>query len=149
MSREAPQLYARAAPRLQALLRDSLVQVGIMTACMTAAVVIGTPMATRAMVITFIAIVLLYEPVCITLAGGTIGHVSQNLRVVRATDLGPVSFGRALLRTVVKGLIGIWVFITVYVTPRSQAVHDLVAGTVVVPRNAVTVQSRGFALEKA
>jgi hypothetical protein len=34
-------------------------------------------------------------------------------------------------------------------TSRSQAVHDLVAGTVVVPREPPAVPARGFAVEKA
>jgi uncharacterized RDD family membrane protein YckC len=102
------QLYARAAPRLQAWLRDSLVYVAIVVLCMVAAVALGTPGATRAAVVACIALLVLYEPVCVAAAGGTIGHLSLNLRIVRAEDLGPVSFGRALIRSVVKLLFGVW-----------------------------------------
>ena len=93
---------------------------------MVAAVAIGSPRATQASVIACIVILLLYEPVSIAVAGGTIGHLSLNLRIVRASDLGRVSFGRALVRTVVKGLIGLPVFLAVYVTRKCQGVHDLV-----------------------
>jgi len=144
----AEQLYARTAPRLQAYLRDFLVYMGILVLCMVAAVAIGTPIAAQASVIAYIAILLLYEPVCIAVAGGTIGHLSLNLRVVRASDLGRVSFARALVRTVVKGVLGIWVFAAVYFTRKSQALHDLVAGTVVIPRHPLAVPPRGFALER-
>jgi uncharacterized RDD family membrane protein YckC len=144
------QLYARAAPRLQAWLRDFLVQLAIPATCITTAVLLGTEIAVRALVIICGAILVLYEPVCIAVAGGTIGHVTMNLRVVRARDLGHVSFGRALVRTIVKSFIGLWVFIAVYFTRRSQGIHDLVAGTVVVPRDAAaTVPRRGFAIERA
>lgn len=143
------QLYARAAPRLQAYLRDFLVYMAILVGCMTVAVVIGTPVATQASVISYIAILLLYEPLSIALFGGTIGHLSLNLRIARARDFGPVSFPQALLRTVVKGLIGLPVFLAVYFTSRCQAVHDLVAGTVVIPRDPAAVPPRGFALERA
>ena len=142
------QLYARAAPRLQAWLRDGLVQVGIVALCLTAAVMLGTPMATRAIVISAMATILFYEPVCIAVAGGTIGHLSLNLRIARASDLGRVSFGRALLRTVVKAFVGIWVFMAIYFTRRSQGLHDLAAGTVVVPRHAVAGAPRGFTVER-
>lgn len=144
-----PQLYAGVPPRLQAYLRDFLVQVVILVLCMTVAVTVGTPAGTRASVIACIALLLLYEPICVAVAGGTIGHVSANLRVVRARDLGPVSFGRALARSAVKSALGLWVFVVVYFTRRSQALHDVVAGTVVVPRDPESVTSRGFALEKA
>jgi uncharacterized RDD family membrane protein YckC len=141
------QLYARAAPRLQAWLRDFLVQMAIVATCLTTAVLLGADMAVQAILITCVVILALYEPVCIAVAGGTIGHVTMNLRVVRASDLGRVSFGRALARTIVKALFGLWVFIAVYFTRRSQALHDLAAGTVVIPRDAAaTAPRRGFAL---
>jgi uncharacterized RDD family membrane protein YckC len=142
------QLYAGVPPRLQAYLRDFLVQVAILVLCMTAAVTMGTPAGTRASVIACIALLLLYEPLSISLAGGTIGHLSLNLRIVRAGDLGPVSFGRALARSAVKLVLGLWVFIVVYFTRRSQGVHDLIAGTVVVPRDPTVVPPRGFAVER-
>jgi uncharacterized RDD family membrane protein YckC len=148
MAQVPGQLYARAAPRLQAWLRDGLIQVGIVVICVTAAVMLGTPMAARAIVVSMIVTILFYEPVCIAVAGGTLGHLSLNLRIVRASDFGRVSFGRALLRTVVKAVVGIWVFIAIYFTRRSQGLHDLAAGTVVVPRNLASAPQRGFTVER-
>jgi uncharacterized RDD family membrane protein YckC len=143
------QLYARGAPRLSAWLRDGLVQVAIVAVCLTVAVLLGTEVATRAIVVTCMATVLLYEPVCIALAGGTIGHLSMGLRIVRAHDLGRVSFPRAVLRTVVKALFGVWTFMAIYFTRRSQAIHDLATDTVVVPRDVATAPRRGFVTERA
>ena len=142
------QLYARAAPRLQAYLRDFLIYMGVLVSCMASAVAVGTPIATQTSVITYLVFVLLYEPVCIAVAGGTIGHLSLNLRIARASDLGRVSFARALVRTVVKGVLGLLVFLAVYLTPKCQGVHDLVAGTVVIPRDPAAVPPRGFTVEK-
>ena len=144
----AAQLYARAAPRLQAYLRDFFVYIAILVSCMVAAVAVGSPRATQASVITCIVILLLYEPVYIAAAGGTIGHLSANLRIARASDLGRVSLGRALVRTVVKGLIGLPVFFAVYFTRKCQGIHDLAAGTVVIPRDPTAVPPRGFTVEK-
>jgi uncharacterized RDD family membrane protein YckC len=107
---------------------------------------VGTPIATQASVLICIGLLLLYEPVCI--AGGTIGHLTLNLRIVRSSDLGPVSFGRALVRTVVKGLLGLWVFMAIYFTRRSQGLHDLLAGTVVIPRNPAMISPHGFIKER-
>ena len=142
------QLYARAAPRLQAYMRDFFVYIGIIVVCMGTAVAIGTPAATRVLVVTCIVLVLGYEPLSISWFGGTVGHLTLNLRVVSAENLGPVSFGRALLRTVVKGLVGVWAFIAIYFTRRSQGLHDLAAGTVVIPRAGSVVPRSGFAVEK-
>ena len=144
----AGQLYARAAPRLQAYLRDFFVYMAVVVSCMLVAVAIATPIATQVSVVAGILFLLLYEPVCIWMAGGTIGHLSFNLRIVRAEDLGPVSFKRALIRTIVKGLLGVWVFMAIYFTRRCQAVHDLAAGTVVIPRDGSKVSGTGFAMEK-
>ena len=144
----AGQLYARAAPRLQAYLRDAFVYVAVPVVCMLVAVTIGTPIATQVNVVAAILFLLLYEPVCIWKAGGTIGHISLNLRVARAEDLGPVSFKRALLRTMVKGVVGVWAFMAIYFTRRCQAVHDLAARTVVIPRDGSTASRTGFAVER-
>jgi uncharacterized RDD family membrane protein YckC len=145
---ESGQLYARAAPRLQAYLRDFFVYMAIVVSCMLVAVAIGTPAATRALVVVCMLSVLLYEPLCVSLFGGTVGHLSLNLRIVTAEDLGPVSFRRALLRTVVKGVVGVWAFVAIYFTRRCQAVHDLAAGTVVIPGEGSRVSGTGFAMEK-
>jgi uncharacterized RDD family membrane protein YckC len=142
------QLYARAAPRLQAYLRDFFVYIAALGLLYALAVGIGSPLATQIAVIAYIAIVLLYEPVAIALAGGTIGHLSLNLRIARASDLGRVSLLRALVRTVVKGLVGLPVFLAVYLTSRCQVVHDLAAGTVVIPRDPSAVPSSGFTVER-
>lgn len=112
---------------------------------MTTAVMVGTSLATQASVVACIAFVLLYEPACIAIAGGTVGHL---IRIVHSSDLGRVSFLRAVCRTLVKGILGLWVFIAVYFTRRCQARQDLAAGTVVVPRNPALAPTTGFATEK-
>ena len=142
------QLYARAAPRLRAYMRDFFVYIAILVSCMTAAVVIGSDMVTRVSVIVCGALLLLYEPVSIAVAGGTIGHLSTNLRIVRANDLGRVSFARALVRTFVKGVLGLWGFVSIYFTRKCQGIHDLAAGTVVIPRDPAGVPAHAFAVEK-
>lgn len=116
---------ARAAPRLKAYLRDFFVYIGVSVVFMTTAVMVGTSLATQASVVACIAFVLLYEPACIAIAGGTVGHLTQNLRIVHSSDLGRVSFLRAVCRTLVKGILGLWVFIAVYFTRRCQALKIL------------------------
>jgi len=44
-------------------------------------------------------------------------------------------------------VLGLLVFLAVYMTPKCQGVHDLVAGTVVIPRDPAAVP-RGFTVEK-
>jgi len=144
----AGQLYARAAPRLQAYLRDFLVYMAILVSCMLVAVTVGTSLATQICVVSCIVTFMFYEPVCIALAGGTIGHLSLNLRIAREQDLGPVSFRQAFVRTLVKGLLGLPIFLFIYFTAKSQGIHDLAAGTVVIPRDPSAVVPRGFTAAK-
>jgi uncharacterized RDD family membrane protein YckC len=127
----APQVYARATPRLRALIRDWLVQGTIVLAIWLPASIVQSSL--RIVGPVGLLAFLLYEPLFLTFQGATIGQRAMNLRVVRARDLAPVSFPRALLRTLVKSTLGIPAFLVMYFTRRHQALQDLAAGTVVVP----------------
>jgi hypothetical protein len=103
---------------------------------------------TQTLVLAWLLALVLYEPLFVARAGGTIGHRSLNLRVVTASNLGPVSFPRAIIRTIVKAVVGIPVFLAVYFTAKHQGLHDLVAGTVVVPRDSSEIRNEWFTAER-
>jgi RDD family protein len=103
---------------------------------------------TQTLVVVWLLALVLYEPLFVARAGGTIGHRSVNLRVVTASDLGPVSFPRAIVRAIVKAAVGIPVFLAVYFTAKHQGFHDLVAGTVVVPRDSSEIRNEWFTAER-
>lgn len=133
-------LYARATPRLRALIRDLAVQFAILLCLVVPPTVMANQDLLRVLAPVSLLAFVFYEPVLIAARGATLGHSSMNLRIVRARDFGRVSFPRALLRTVVKVIFGLPSFVAMYFTSKHQAIHDLVAGTVVVPREARRVR---------
>ena len=136
--------YARVTPRLEAFIRDLIVQGTILVGFFTAGSLAGEKNTLQILVPVGLLTFLSYEPVLITLRGATIGQRAMNLRVVRASDFGGVSFPRALLRTFVKMVLGFSAFAAVYFTARHQALHDLAAGTVVIPYDATIARPGWF-----
>jgi uncharacterized RDD family membrane protein YckC len=127
--------YARFLPRLRALFIDVII---IMAAIFTAvfiAVVVRSDDLARPLGVLVAALWLLYEPLLVSLAGGTVGHRLCNLRVVDDRTDGNVSFLKAAARTVIKALLG-WVsFVSMLTTRRSQAIHDLLTRSTVQMRD--------------
>jgi uncharacterized RDD family membrane protein YckC len=74
---------------------------------------------------------LLYEPILVSAAGGTLGHIFTNLRVVDDRNGGNVSFLKACVRFVIKGLLGWYSFVVLSATRRNQAIHDLMTRSTV------------------
>ncbi len=140
----APTQYARLGPRVRAVIRDLFIySAGIVLLVLLDSFVPAGPVLRGAMIV-IVATLILYEPVSVSWFGGTIGHRSLNLRVVRAADGSRVTFPRSLLRIAVKAVTGIVGFLAIELTRRYQGIHDLVAGTVVVPRNT-SIAETGFA----
>ena len=128
-------------------MRDLLVYFAIAGAFLIPAMLIPIDGVTRLLVSAGLVALLLYEPVMVTAAGGTIGHRSLNLRVVRASDFGRVPIHRSVIRVVVKAVLGVPVFLAVYFTSKNQGLHDLAAGTVVIPSGSADIGRGGFDTE--
>jgi len=77
-----------------------------------------------------VAALLLYEPVLVSVTGGTLGHYFTNLRVVDDRG-GNVSFLKAFARMIIKGLLGWYSFVILAATRRNQAIHDLMTRSTV------------------
>lgn len=123
--------YARFLPRLRALLVDSIILVVAIFTAVSIAVAVRSDDLARPLGFSVATLWLLYEPLLVSLAGGTIGHRLSNLRVVDDRTNGNVSFLKAVARTVIKGVLG-WVsFFTMLTTRRSQAIHDLLTRSTV------------------
>jgi uncharacterized RDD family membrane protein YckC len=85
----------------------------------------------RITALVFIAVI--YDPLCTSVLGATIGHAYVGIRVRRDTaDGGNILFHFALLRYMVKLALGILSLLTVSRHPKGKALHDMVAGSVVV-----------------
>jgi uncharacterized RDD family membrane protein YckC len=78
----------------------------------------------------FVALFLLYEPLC-TCLGGTLGNYIKGLRVKRVGNTGKrINFLQAVVRYIIKVALG-WVsFLTIHGTPKRRALHDLAVGSV-------------------
>ena len=100
-------------------------------AAVSIAVVIRSDHLARPLGFSVAAAWLLYEPVLVAFAGGTIGHRRCNLRIVDHRTGANVSFLKAVLRTLIKAALG-WVsFVSMLTTRRSQAIHDLLTRSTV------------------
>jgi uncharacterized RDD family membrane protein YckC len=84
-------------------------------------------------VFAFVFIFLLYDPLFTSFTGGTIGHRLIGIRVRKEQDeTCNITFLPAVLRYIVKALLG-WVsLLTISGNNKGRAIHDYVAGSVVV-----------------
>jgi uncharacterized RDD family membrane protein YckC len=83
-------------------------------------------------IILFLAIWVVYEPLCTTL-GFTLGNYAKGIRVRSFSDPNEkINFLQAIVRYLLKLSLG-WVsFFTVHTNYAKRAVHDLVAGSVMI-----------------
>jgi len=74
---------------------------------------------------------LLYEPVLVSATGGTLGHRWSNLHVVSERTGGNIGLGMAYVRLFVKGVLGIYSFLSMTLGERPLAIHDMASGSTV------------------
>lgn len=84
-------------------------------------------------VFTFLSIFLLYDPLLTSFTGGTIGHRLIGIRVKKERDEQcNIQFPIAVLRYIVKATLGWISLLTIGGNNKGKAIHDYVAGSVVV-----------------
>jgi len=135
--------------RFQALLWDT----GVVMIAIVATGILGTaasriPGAGLAMLILMLAEVLLYEPIMVAYSGATLGHRRLNLRVVDESTGENPSFMRALLRYLVKLMLGLPSFAAMALTRRHQAIHDRISRTTVRIRDMSIAEPHHWVLER-
>lgn len=80
-------------------------------------------------------LVILYDPICNSTLGYTFGAFLFKFRVRSATNTDKkLSFGKAFIRFVVKLLLGGISFLTIHSDSMRRAIHDNVAGSVVISK---------------
>lgn len=123
--------YPDLSERIQSSFIDLLVVVAMMGICAT---VIdnyeNTPDWVRFSL--FVAVFLVYEPVSMTF-GCTIGNYIKGIRVKKHSDTTKrINILQALVRYPVKTFLG-WVsFLTIHSNAERRAIHDFVAGSVMI-----------------
>ncbi len=86
-----------------------------------------------ARIIAFIFIFVLYDPLLTSTIGGTIGHMIFGIRVKREKNQQKnILFPLAVIRYLVKVLLGWISLLTVPGNKKGKAIHDLIVGSVVV-----------------
>jgi uncharacterized RDD family membrane protein YckC len=85
----------------------------------------------------FVLAFVLYEPLCLTL-GCTLGNYIKNIRVKQFNDeTKRLNFFQAIIRYVVKLLLGWLSFITIHSNPKKRAIHDIASGSVMIRKPAL------------
>jgi uncharacterized RDD family membrane protein YckC len=136
--------YARFTRRVQGVCIDAIVFMFIFAGALIIAVSFGSDNIARVLGFTVAASWLLYEPVLVSMTGGTVGHRLYNMRVVDDRSGGNISFGKAVVRMVIKTVLGWYSFIAMAVTSRHQALHDLATGSTVQMRNLAQARPHHF-----
>jgi uncharacterized RDD family membrane protein YckC len=76
-------------------------------------------------------IILLYEPLALSIYGRTLGYRVMNQRVVRADNAGNLNLFTAFIRFFFKVFFGWLSLLWMLTTRRYQALHDMIVGSVV------------------
>jgi uncharacterized RDD family membrane protein YckC len=139
--------YGRFMRRLTAVVVDSIVFMLIMAGALIVAVSFKSDNVARILGFTVVATWLLYEPILVSMTGATIGHHLYNLRVVDDRG-GNISFGKAVVRVVIKTVLGWYSFITMAMTSRHQAIHDLLTHSTVQIKDLAKAQPHHFATRR-
>ena len=84
-------------------------------------------------IIAFILIFFIYDPFAVAFFGGTIGHHINEIEVKRRDDISRnIQIHNALIRFLFKAVFGWLSFITMNMSNKNRAIHDIFAGSIVV-----------------
>ncbi len=81
-------------------------------------------------IILFLIILFIYDPIG-AMTGGTIGYRTMGMKIRREDGISRISIAQAYKRSFVKFLLGMLTFFWIGSDPKRRALHDKVAGTVV------------------
>ena len=115
---------ARFVRRFRGIFIDWIVILLIIFGALLAAATVQSDGFSRPLGYAVAIVVLLYEPVLVSVTGSTLGHYVANLRVVDDRHHGNVSFPKAVARATIKFVLGWYSFLLMTATRRNQALHD-------------------------
>jgi hypothetical protein len=140
--------YARFPRRLRGIVIDWILAMILLFSALFAVASVRSDYFSRALGILVVIVLILYEPILVSLTGSTLGHYFTNLRVVDERDQGNVSFLKALARLVLKSLLGWYSFIVMTATRRNQAIHDLLTRSTVQIRDPAKARPNDYITER-
>ena len=126
--------YPRLIKRVRAVLIDSV----LLPVAVFGTLIVGDALGVshpfgKALLI--LAPIFFLEPGLVAFTGGTVGHHLLKIRITRMDGMRNINILAATVRFVVKLLLGWLSFIFVLTTARHQAVHDLVARSMVIHKD--------------
>ena len=148
MSSQTLPKYARFSRRLRGLALDFILFLVLMVCALQIAVAFNQDNLARVVGFGFVVGFFLYEPLLVSLFGGTVGHYLSNIKVVDDRTNGNVSFLKAVGRVVVKTVLGWYSFISMVASRRHQALHDLLTRSTVQIRDPAIAKRGDFATER-
>lgn len=143
-----PVLYPRLIRRVRAFLLDSVILPITVFGALIGGDALGVSHA-YGKVALVLGPVFFLEPGLVAITGGTIGHHLFKIRVTKLDGHGNINVFAATVRFVVKLLLGWLSFIFVLTTRKHQAVHDLVARSVVIHKDASSLPTHEALPERA
>lgn len=94
------------------------------------------------------AVILLFEPLWVSVSGSTLGHHIAGLRVVSADTGSRLSLPRSIFRFLFRYVFGIYSFLTMLINRQHQALHDVLMQSLVVFRHPDTVAAHDVLVER-
>lgn len=83
-------------------------------------------------IVLFVGLFIAYEPLCTTL-GFTVGNYIKGIRVRRFSDTTKrINIFQAIIRYIIKVLLGWISFLTINSNPKRRAIHDMAAASVMI-----------------
>ena len=123
--------YPGVSDRVKAAVVDSvIILLFLFTATYTLAYLNNASITIK--IITFSFIFIFYDPIFTSFLGGTIGHMAMGIRVKRKSNPEKnILLPHAIIRYLVKFILGIVSLFTVSNNSKGLAIHDLVVGSIV------------------
>ncbi|MFD0912211.1 RDD family protein [Methylophilus luteus] len=139
--------YPRLIKRVRAVLIDSILTIVAVATSLSIVSAVGVSSGIAKIMLIVLPILIL-DPILVTVTGGTIGHHMMGIRVTRIDGLSRINLVAASVRFIVKALFGWFSFIFVLTTARHQAIHDLVAHSIVIHKNPAGLASYDVLTER-
>jgi len=124
--------FASISDRIKAVFADSLVIIGFLIS-FTYFFESFEHVHENAKIIAFVFVFALYDPLMLSIFGGTIGHMVVGIRVKREKNHSKnIYFHMALLRFIIKISLGWISLLSISFNKNKKAIHDYAANSVVI-----------------
>lgn len=78
---------------------------------------------------------LMYEPIC-TAFGGTFGNLKMKIRVRKnSNETKRINIFQSIIRYFFKVILGWMSFLTIFISPKSRTLHDIICGSIMIKVN--------------